>query len=224
MEIICENCNAKLNIPDEKIPQGQRVTVSCPKCKGKLTLDATGTRPKESSPAVEERVAPEEPKADAAKAYAAEGPALEFYDEGIKLALVAENDPDQGEKIRQGIVDLGYRYVAAENTNQAISNMRFHNFDFVILSDQFDGIELGQSPIRQYLNHLSMSVRRKMFVALIGDRFNTMDHMMAFAMSANLVINRRDLDKLAGILKNAVSDNEKFYKVFTDTLSEVGKA
>ncbi len=102
--------------------------------------------------------------------------------------------------------------------------MRFHTFDLVILTDRFDGIELGQSPVLQYLNHLSMSIRRRMFVALVGDAFNTMDHMMAFAMSANLVINRRDLDKLAGILKNAVSDNEKFYKVFMDTLSELGKA
>lgn len=219
MEIICENCDAKLNIPDEKIPQGQRVTVGCPKCKGKLTLDARGT----TSAAAEETAAPEARKGDTAKAYEAEGSALEFYEEGVKLALVAESDPDQAQKIKEAIEDLGYKHVFAENTNQAISKMRFHTFGLVILSDQFDGIELGQSPIRQYLNHLSMSIRRTMFVALIGDAFNTMDHMMAFAMSANLVINRRDLDKLAGIIKNARSDNEKFYKVFLDTLSEAGK-
>jgi len=216
MEIRCENCSTKLNIPDEKIPQGQRVTVSCPKCKGKLTLDDRSPK--------DEKTAPEESRADSSTAYAGEGSGLEFYDEGVKLSLVAENDPDQSEKIRQAIEGIGYKYVAAEDTNQAISNMRFHTFDLVILTDRFDGIELGQSPVLQYLNHLSMSIRRRMFVALIGDTFNTMDHMMAFTMSANLVINRRDLDKLAGILKNTVSDNEKFYKVFMDTLSEIGKA
>ena len=224
MEIKCENCNAKLNVPDEKIPLGQRVTVSCPKCKGKVTLDARGAGPEDSSPKVEEKAAQEVKRGDTAKAYAAEGDALEFYEEGVKLALVAEIDPDQGEKICRALEDFGYQCVAAESINQAISNMRFHRFDLVILTDQFDGIELGQSPIRQYLNHLSMSIRRKMFVVLIGDTFNTMDHMMAFAMSANLVINRRDLNKLGGILKNAVSENEKFYKIFMDTLSEVGKA
>ncbi len=224
MEIRCENCRTKLNIPDEKIPKGQRVTVSCPKCKGKLTLDDRSAKAEKPSPAVDEKAAPQESRADTAKAYAGEGSALEFYDEGIKLALVAENDPDQCEKIRPAIEGIGYKYVAAEDTNQAISNMRFHTFDLVILADQFDGIGLGQSPVLQYLNHLSMSIRRRMFVALVGDGFNTMDHMMAFTMSANLVINKRDLDKLAGILKNAVSDNEKFYKVFMDTLSEIGKA
>jgi predicted Zn finger-like uncharacterized protein len=224
MEIRCENCNTKLNIPDEKIPhQGQRVTISCPKCKGKLTLDARVTKTEDPSPAVNKKAAPEARKADPVRDEA-EGIALEYNAEGLKLALVAESDPDRFKKIGQAIRDLGYKCVAAENTNQAISKMRFHAFDLVILSNKFDGIELGQSPILQYMNHLSMSIRRKMFVVLIGDTYNTMDHMMAFAMSANLVINRRDSDKLEGILKNAISDNEKFYKVFLDTLSEVGKA
>jgi hypothetical protein len=102
--------------------------------------------------------------------------------------------------------------------------MRFHLFDLVILSDGFDGIEFGQSPIRQHLNRLSMSVRRRMFVALIGDTFNTIDHMMAFALSANLVINRKDLDRLTSILKIAISESQKFYKVYMDTLAEIRKA
>ena len=59
---------------------------------------------------------------------------------------------------------------------------------------------------------------------MIGDKFRTMDHMMAFTMSANLVVNRKDLDKLSNILRRAISDNEKFYKVFMDTLKETGKA
>ena len=135
-----------------------------------------------------------------------------------------EDDPALGEKIGEALDELGYKYIPAENTSQAISKMRFHDFRLVILSDKFDGIKLDQNPILQYLNHLPMSIRRKMFVALLGNSFNTMDHMMAYAMSANVVINGRDVDKLAGILSNAISDNDHFYKVFFDTLREVGKA
>ena len=223
MEIRCEHCNAKLSIPDEKMPAAQRVTINCPKCKGKLTLDTSAARPEASSPARDE-TSFESLRGNTRKAYEAEGSVLEFFEEDVKLALVAETDPDGGDKIKQAIENLGYTYVGTESTNQTISKMRFHTFELVLIADQFDGIELSQSPVLQYLNHLSMSIRRKMFVVLIGEAFNTMDHMMAFALSANLVINRRDLDKLEGILKNAVSDNEKFYKVFMDTLSEVGKA
>ena len=145
-------------------------------------------------------------------------------EEGVRLALVMENDAQQAEKLSEGVEELGYKYVPAENTRAAIGKMRLHQFDLVILADGFDGIELGQSPVLRYLNHLSMSIRRRIFVALIGDDLKTMDQMMAFVMSANLVINPKDMDKLTTVLKHAISDNEKFYKVFMDTLVEVGKA
>jgi len=39
MEVTCTQCNAKLNVPDEKIPKDQAIRVSCPKCKNKITID-----------------------------------------------------------------------------------------------------------------------------------------------------------------------------------------
>jgi len=216
MEIKCDSCNTKLNVPDEKIPPDQQVTITCPKCKGKLTLGPKASKPVQSTHGGS--------KAGKGQALRGNAAALEFYEEGVKLALVAENDPGQLEKLKEAIEDVGYKYVAAENTGQAISKMRFHTFKLVVISDGFDGIELAQSPVLQYLNHLSMTIRRQMFVALIGDSFNTMDHMMAYAMSANLVVGRRDIDKLTGVLKNAIADNEKIYKGLMDTLGQVGKS
>jgi len=216
MEIKCDSCNSKLNVPDEKIPPDQQVTITCPKCKGKIALGPKASKHRQTSP--------ERSNAGTVQALGGDAAALEFYEEGVKLALVAENDPGQLEKLKEAIEDFGYQCVAVENTGQAISKMRFHTFELVIISDGFDGIELAQSPVLQYLNHLSMTIRRRMFVTLIGDSFNTMDHMTAYAMSANLVVGLRDVDKLTGILKNAIADNEKFYKVFMDTLVEVGKS
>jgi len=223
MEIICDGCDSKLNVPDEKIPKGQKVTITCPKCKQKLTLGSSASGSVGPESAAEENMALDKGTTGPVRTVGGDTGALEFYEEGLKLALVAENDPDQQEKLKEAIEDIGFKSIAAENTGQAISKMRFHTFGLVVLSDQFDGIDLEQSPILQYLNHLSMSIRRKMFVVLVGDSFNTMDHMTAFTMSVNLVVNRKDLDKFTGILKNGIADNEKFYKVFMDTLSELGK-
>jgi hypothetical protein len=39
-----------------------------------------------------------------------------------------------------------------------------------------------------------------------------------------VVINSKDLQKLHLILKKSVSENERFYKVFMDTMVETGKA
>lgn len=223
MEVVCDKCSTKLNIQDEKIPQGQRVVISCPKCKNRLTVDTGSPKQENSAPAADEVTEPARPRTDAGDDYGTDSK-LDFYEEGVNLALVMEDDSQQVEKLRTAVEGLGYRYVPAENIRAAITNMRFHHFDVVILSDPFDGIGAKQSPILRHLNHLSMSIRRRIFFALIGDTFKTMDHMMAFAMSANLVIGRKDMDKVTAILKTAISDNKKFYKVFIDALAEAGKA
>ena len=47
MEVICQSCSAKLNIPDEKIPKNKAVRVACPKCKEKITINPPSEEPKE---------------------------------------------------------------------------------------------------------------------------------------------------------------------------------
>jgi len=241
MEIVCETCNARLNIPDEKLPPGQRVSVRCPRCKNKLVLDTDTVKserlypsdqasekigsPLDAMPAPSPNQEYELPSEEMSGFDDMEAEsALYSYGEGEKLALVMIADTHRFETIKEAVDALGYNAIRAENTMEAVSKMRFQDFDLVLLSDLFDNIPLEQSPILQYLNHLSMSVRRKMFVLIMSDRFRTMDHMMAFAMSANLAANWKDLDRLSSILGRAVSDNEKFYKVFTDTMKETGKA
>ena len=224
MEIICEKCNARLNIPDDKIPKGQRASVSCPKCKNRVTLNERSPRQNNLTPEIDENTGPKVGEADSNHSYGEDDSSLDFFEEGAKLTLIMGTGVQQVEKLERTVDELGYRYVSANNTRDAISKMRLHHFDVILLSDRFDEMELAQSPILQHINNLSMSVRRRIFLALIADEFKTMDHMMAYAMSANLVINGNDLDRLTAILKHAISDNEKFYKVFMDTMLEVGKA
>jgi len=240
MEIVCGSCSAKLNIPDEKLPRGQRVSVKCPRCKNKLVIDTpTAEVPSFSNPVSEQSEGSVENAALLSVQGGYDSPpyeempgfddmeadsALDSYGEGEKLALVMVPDPHRMEKMKEALDELGYNAIRAEGTLEALSKMRFQNFDLVILSDLFDNTRLQQSPILQYLNHLSMSVRRKMFVLLMSDTFRTMDQMSAFAMSANLVANWKELGKLSSILGRTLSDNEKFYKVFMDVLRETGKA
>lgn len=223
MEIICEQCKAKLNIPVEKIPQGQKVTVQCPKCRHKLALEYQSPKKEDKIPTGQDKTDQQVSPPEMDYEYEDDDLSLVFYEEGVKLALVMGNEINGTEGLEKTIEKLGYKSILAKSTRDAIGKMRFHHFDLMILSDRFDGIELGESPILQYINHLPMSIRRRIFLALIGDSFKTMDHMMAFTMSANLVINRADLDTLTAILVHAVSDHDKFYKVFMDVLAELGK-
>ena len=42
-------------------------------------------------------------------------------------------------------------------------------------------------------------------------------------MSANAVINTKDIEKISAIIKKGVADMNKFYKVFMDTMLDMSK-
>ncbi|MFO7985431.1 MAG: zinc-ribbon domain-containing protein [Desulfatiglandaceae bacterium] len=220
MEIVCENCSARLNIPDHKIPEGQRVRIKCPKCGARLTIEPReknmlNTHVPSEAPSAPEDIGGGEP---------AEDMGLQFYGEDEKLALILDLDTPDQDILKKVLSELGYRCLMEADAEQALKRMHLYVFDLVFLTDGFANVPVEQSPIMHYINRLSMSVRRRMFLALISTRFKTMDRMTAFAMSADLVVNKKDVANLNRILDTAISDHEKFYKVFMDTLKEIGKA
>ncbi len=239
MEVICQSCSTKLNIPDEKIPEDKPVRVACPKCKSKITIDPRAEASKEQ-PAGEPAehgetgkyhlkfIESQKRKDQKEESYGYDeysgDETLEFFEEGAKIALILTADEEMGEKVRKAAEEIGYRCISSADTRDATGKMRFHHFDLIVVSDGFDGQEVTRSPILNYLNRVSMSVRRRIFLALLSENFKTMDNMMAFSLSANVVISTKDLNKLVPILRKSISDNEKFYKVFMDTMVEMGKA
>lgn len=235
MEVTCTQCNTKLNVPDEKIPKDQAIRVSCPKCKNKITIDPRMAPQNETSDESYAGTGEWRPKyqvskngQETAKGGDADvdyggGEELDFFDESTKPALVLTDD-NIADKVKTAVEGLGYKYIHTPNTRDALAKLRFHRFDLILVAEGFDGQELENSPVRNYLNTLSISSRRRIFLALISDRFKSMDDMVAYTMSANSVINTKDIDKLPSILKQGISEHEKFYKVFMDTLVEAGKA
>jgi predicted Zn finger-like uncharacterized protein len=220
MEIMCEACNTKLMIPDHKLPQAGKLSVSCPKCRNRLSV----AQPKEPNMLHLPVGFPSSQGSPAPKIRGEIDPMLEALEMDGTLALIMAKDPEQGAKLVKCAEEIGHRPVMSSNTRDAVSKIRLHHFDLLMLSEGFDNMELLQSPILDHLNHLSMSIRRKMFLVLVSAAFTTADNMMAFSMSANLVVNPKSLDKLSSILQRALKENRIFYKVFFDVLEETGKA
>ena len=237
MEVKCSQCKVKFSIPDGKIPEGRAVRISCPKCGHKIKIEARETSPNTPSPApsvmdmenqhidtMESKQGREAEEELLSEDYAdADDEALLFLGGDAKLALLMiDNDMEQ--EIKQPVEELGFKAILSTDTRAALEKLRFHHFNLILLTDGFDGIELGNNPIMNYLNHMSMSSRRRIFLTLLSNYLHTMDSMTAYAMSANMVINLKDIANLSAILKKGLTDHEKFYKIFMDTLLEVGKS
>ena len=222
MEVICSNCQARLKIPDEKIPETGRVTANCPKCKSKISFEKP--RPDPESPLIQERPEMDSalPKRDSK--YRDEDPfSLDFYEEGAKLALLMLSQAEADSGIREAAEGLLHKTVLVKDAGEGISKMRFHLFDLLVLSEHFEDVPWVQSPVLYYLNRLPMHTRRKSFLVLLGSEFSTMDRMTAFGLSADLVVNPKDMNEFAGILKAALWNQENFYGAFTEALNKLGK-
>ena len=212
MNIICDNCQSKFRIPDEKIPTGRRTTVACPKCKGKISLGPKTGAAGRTGSFVENG------------SYNASEKPFDFIEEEGLTALVCESNPLVRKTITEALELMEYQITEAESTRDALKRMRYHNYDLFVVNENFDTDNPESNGILLYLERLNMLVRRNMFIALISDRFRTMDNMMALNKSANLIINTKNIEDIGKILSRGITDNEFFYRIFKGTLKEVGRA
>ncbi len=229
MDISCKQCNGKFKIPDDKIPKGKAFTIPCPKCKNKIAVDTREPVPsqteKAAPPADEPGLRSEEALLDEVSTgrYDAEEKPFDFVEEGVETALLCESDPDVRSKISSALTSMGYQTREPESAVAALKQMRFHVFDLVVLNENFDTDDPDKCDVLAYLDRLSMDVRRKIYLVLITDRFRTMDNMVAFNKSVNLVINLKNIDEIEKVLKRGVADNDLFYRVYKEALAATGR-
>jgi CheY-like chemotaxis protein len=229
MNIVCKQCQGKFKIPDEKLPKGQTFSLTCPNCKNKISID---TRSKTDSSSEDLKQKSATPTMETKKTifdevvsgvYDASEKPFDFVEEGVETALLCETDPAILAKIKIAIENMGYHTTEAQSALDALKQMRFHVFDMVVLNEKFDTQDPDNNNVLKYLQQMSMDIRRNIFVALITDRFRTMDNMAAFHKSINMVINLKNINEIEKILKSGVADGAVFYRVFKEVLAKTGK-
>jgi hypothetical protein len=217
MEIICDNCQKKLNIPDNKIPKDRAAYIHCPGCKNRLSLTFNSepgvNRKNETGASIFEEMISE--------TYDATEKPFDFLEEEAKASLVCVQDQEIQEKINPILIDMEYHNTVAENARDALKKMRYHTFDLVILDELFDCKNLYSNGVLIYLQHLPMVIRRNIFFILLTDRFRTMDNMEAFHKSVNMIINKANINQFKKILLRGIADNDFFYKVYKNTAKRI---
>ena len=221
MEIICQSCQGKLKIADEKLPVGKTVTLKCPRCNTKLGVtrpEEEKTQPPEVDAAFENLFDMDEQESDG---YDASEKPFDFIEEEGKTALVCESDALVRQKLRPTLEILEYHVTEVSNSRDALKKMRYHVYDLIILNEYFDTQDPDANPLLIYLERLGMDVRRNIFLTLLTDRFRTMDNMFALQRSVNMIVNLRNIDDFDKILQRGMADYGLFFKVFKETLTDI---
>jgi len=236
MQIKCTECEHGINIPDENIPQGQAFSIACPGCRAKIHIESpvssqppASSKPnEESKPFIEGEPEDENGSGDAlgiiltSEFEDEEEEEFQIYEENDKLALIL--DETNKNLWTEVLEERGIKVQFAKSAEHAVHKMKFTHYHYMILHEKYNNIPLEKNPVYQLLVKMPMATRRHIFLAVIGERFKTLNNMQAFSYSVDLVINEKDLDKLAKILKKTIAEHEMFYKVFKESLQAMGKA
>jgi CRISPR/Cas system-associated exonuclease Cas4 (RecB family) len=220
MQVICSSCSRDINIPDNKVPQGQAFNLTCPGCKTKLRVDQH-LKPPEPDPAEDSGGSLDTASMVVDEDFEDEDEEIEIYDEHDKIALILDRKND--ELWTTALTELEYKLQRAKSPEHAVHKLKFNQYHVVVFHEKFGDTTLETSPLYEFIRDMPMDSRRKAFVALVGDKFKTLDNMEAFAYSVNLVINQKDMGELETILKKSTGENDTFYKVYRETMTALGK-
>ncbi|MDY6843946.1 MAG: zinc-ribbon domain-containing protein [Thermodesulfobacteriota bacterium] len=201
MEITCDSCNANFVFSDEKIPQGRLITVTCPQCGGKHPIDTRNNNT--SSFDLQDEI-----------------PIETFWDGDI-VALLGIKTFALQESLVDTLKNMGYKTSLSENSTIGIEKLKFNQYNLIIIEEGFD--DKGAVSLLNFVQKMPTPSRRETFVAIIGESFKTGDNFSAFIESANLVVNKDDIHNLKAILERSIHENELFYKVFKESLINMGK-
>lgn len=207
MEVVCESCQARFNVPDDKIPAGKSIRAACPKCQNKITIPAKDAG---ASPAPAGKGAGEE-------AYDATEKPFDFIEEDALTALICEPDPAIRDKVASVLELMEYHLTLVSSTREALKKMRYHNYNVVVVNESFDTSTPETNGVLLFLERLPMTTRRELFVCLITSRYRTMDHMLALNKSVNMILNVKNINDFGKILSTAITENDIFYRAYKET-------
>jgi predicted Zn finger-like uncharacterized protein len=227
VRIQCDHCQAVFNVPDEKMPRGRQFKATCSKCRRTIIVEPHGASGgKGATIGVDVSLsevtdAPTAIEADLDMTSAYDSP-LEVLEEGAMSALVCVDEPERLKAVKEALEDLNYYSSVASSVKEALSKLRYNQYDLVMLDEEFCGESADNNTVLRYMQPMPMSARRNIFLMLISNQGRTLDNLMAFAQSVNAVINVSDVQKVKLVLERAMADHRRFYKVYRDLVQVIG--
>ncbi len=221
MELSCTNCQKKIHIPDEKIPDGKAFSLRCPACKTKIAIDLNSNE--KQPPPIDSGWQKGGGFGSGDEEYDATEKPFDFLEEEGITAMVCEDDPAAVKRIKEVLTVMEYHVTVADDVRDALRKMKYHVYDLVLVNETFDGSDPDSNGILIFLERLNMAVRRHIYVGMLTKRYATKDNMAAFLKSVNVTINSRDVNSIDRILSRGINENELFYTVYKESMKRAGR-
>lgn len=236
MQTSCPKCSNRLVIDDAKVPSTPFM-LKCPKCQATVKLPGRGPSPAPSAPVPSPPAAASPPPAPAPSSVAPpqaapapppaaaatpppaapplpQGPPLPRAEPGSAgKALVSLGASEQASEVSAILARLGYTVELLEQGDEKL--LRLQQGDFDLLATTRNGVSEDRNAYRLALT-LPSDVRRRLFLMLVGDEFQTGEGTQAFAVLADLVVSSKDVPASDRLLSHTVMERRRLFQTFLD--------
>ncbi|WP_456386301.1 hypothetical protein [Desulfolithobacter sp.] len=222
----CPHCQTNLHLSQAqktrlqqalaRLESGKSLSIKCPNCHQAIRLGPEHTTVKENP-----GLRPPPP------------PDINWLKDGrfetdekiqdVPMALIMHPDPTMSEKLKTAMESVGYQVMIADSVANARERMQFVNFACVVLHSRFEGNSLDESTFHQFMRKMAMDRRRYVFYILMGPEFHSLYNLQALSLSANLVVNDKDLKYFDTILRKAIPEYEELFGPLLEELGAHGK-
>jgi hypothetical protein len=149
---------------------------------------------------------------------------FDFISATDRPALVACSRPEWTDTAKKVLQELGYKVhsvVAHDEFNTRFSQITYR---VIIMDELFAANKSEENLSLKALQLMPMTQRRHVTIALLGDKFQTLDALQAFQQSVHVVINGAEIIMLKPLVEKAVADNDLFLHTFREVQNRVARS
>ena len=140
-------------------------------------------------------------------------------DEG-RYALVLLKNPEQLALVEAALDGLGFTPLSAPTASRGIEMLRRAPYQVVVCG--------SDATFARFRDHLTKNVpqkrRRLIYYVLVGPHLHSCYNMEALAMSANMVVNDKDLPELEDILRKGFLAFERLFGSYLELLEAIERS
>ncbi|MGE5126630.1 MAG: zinc-ribbon domain-containing protein [Betaproteobacteria bacterium] len=216
MQAQCSQCATRIQIDDAKVPD-RPFKVKCPKCGAILPLPGRGAGsdtpaaappPPAPAPASEPAAAPAAPPSPEAVAH------LERLQHSQNDAVIALAGPAAA-AIQQALTRIGYNVDSVDDVEEGARLLEQGAYEVAVTSRAPLGPGRPET-LAQRMLRLSVDMRRRVFVILVGDEFRSGDGTQAWAVQADLVLHPSDAPRAESYIRATMAERKRLYQPLLD--------
>jgi hypothetical protein len=142
---------------------------------------------------------------------------FEFLSPTDKPALLGLSTLEWQARVMATLHGMGFKVHTADNHEDFQARFAQVQYQVVVMEELFASTTPTENLSLMFVQNLTMSLRRHATIFLLGDSFNTLDPMQAFAQSVHAVVNSTELASLDQIIQKVSADNDLFLNAYRDT-------